>query len=406
MPDPTLKEINNAVDEIRNIVNEKGLSVEDKGKLNALDLDKVDKINTFLDEQETKNQANQVALKTAETAAEETKERMDVLEAELARKIAQPGEGKNYKESEEYKALQGFIIVGPGDISREEKALMRTDSDNAGGYLVTGETDNMITKAITEISNIRSIARVRTITKKSLEMPIRKTVLDANYEGEAETGGEDASTYGAETLTAFRLTVTVPITMDQLMNSSFDMESEIMSDAAEGFAQKEGNRFVLGTGVKQPEGFTTNAEILANVRTSSTSATIDAEDVILLTGDLKVGYDPTYVMNRTTLANLRTKKSTGGDFLWQPGMNGPVANTINGFPYILAQDMPDIAANSLSIAFGDFRRGYTIVDRTGVSVIRDDVTSKKAAVVEFTIHRWNYGQVTLPEAIKLLKTAA
>ena len=87
-------------------------------------------------------------------------------------------------------------------------------------------------------------------------------------------------------------------------------------------------------------------------------------------------------------------------------MNGPVANTINGFQYLLANDMPDIASNSKSIAFGDFMRGYTIIDRTGVSVIRDEFAQKRKAIIEFTINRWTTGQVTLSEAITLLKTKA
>ena len=60
--------------------------------------------------------------------------------------------------------------------------------------------------------------------------------------------------------------------------------------------------------------------------------------------------------------------------------------------------MPAATATNPSVAFGDFRRGYTIVDRTGMSVVRDDVTAKRRAVVEFTMNRWNTGQVTLDPA--------
>lgn len=363
----------------------------------------ITKCNSFLDKQEEINQKSMADLKSAETKAAEFKERMDALEAELARN-AGPAQAKDYHDTPEYKALE--TMVKKGEVSIEEKALMRTDNDTAGGYLTTTEMDNMITKKITEISNIRSIARVRTISSKSLEMPVRNTILTATYEGEAEQGGDDASTYSNETLSTFRQTVTVPVTMDMLMDSAFNMESEIFSDAMEAFAKGEGTNFVLGDGVKKPAGFVSNATIQAAARTSTTSGQIDAEDVILLTGDLKVGYNPAYVMNRGVLAYLRTLKSTTGAFLWQPGMNGPVANTINGFNYILAQDMPAMAANSYSIAFGDFQRGYTIVDRTGISIVRDELTLKKKAIVEFTLNRWNYGQVTLPEAIKLLKTKA
>jgi HK97 family phage major capsid protein len=89
-----------------------------------------------------------------------------------------------------------------------------------------------------------------------------------------------------------------------------------------------------------------------------------------------------------------------------PGLNGPVANSLAGFPYAVANTMADEANNSYSLAFGDFRRGYTIVDRTGMSVVRDEFTLKKKAIVEFTMNRWNTGIVTLPEAIKVTKTPA
>lgn len=393
MPEPTLQTVSEAVAALRTEVEKKSPNPET-----------IEKINAFLDVQEAKNQERTTELKAAEGRETEMKERLDAMEIELAR--GGDTVEKDYHDSDAYKSIEAYTKFGLEGVEQEQKATLRTDVDTQGGYLVMGEMDNMITKKITEVSGIRAISRVRTISKKSLEMPIRTGILTSAYEGEAEEGGEGISAYGSESLTAFRQSVTVPITQDMLMDASFNMESEILGDAGEAFAQNEGNLFVLGDGVKKPAGFTTNAVIVAGARTSSTSGTIDADDMILLTGDLKVGYNPNYVMNRGTLAFLRTLKSTDGVFLWQPGMNGPVANTINGFPYILAQDMAAIASNSLSVAFGDFQRGYTIVDRTGVSIIRDEFTRKKQAIIEFTINRWNYGQVTLPEAITLLKTAA
>jgi len=388
------------IQEVKEAVGALQTMVESKAGINQ---EVLDKINTTLDAHEVKNQELITQLKSAEDKETEFKERMDVLETELAR-AGSTGKKDNYKEQPEYKALNEMAKMGIEVLSQEHKASLRTDNDTSGGYLVPVEMDNLITKKIIEISGIRAIARVRTIGSKSLEMPIRNTIPSATYEGESEEGGDSQSAYDNETITAFRQTFTTPITKDMLMDSAFDMEAEILGDAAEAFASGEGNGFVVGTGAKTPEGFLVNSDVVAAARNTTSSGTIDPEDVILLTGDLKVGYEPVYVMNRTTLAFLRTLKSTTGQFLWQPGMNGPVANTLNGFPYVLAPDMPDIAANSLSIAFGDFRRGYTIVDRTGMSVIRDELTLKKKAIVEFTMNRWNTGQVTLPEAIKLLKT--
>lgn len=373
----------------------------------APDQEKIAKIETALEGFEAKSQellAEQKARDEKTVALEEkalaTEEQLKALEVEIARGTGPAGE-KDYRELPEYKALEGFVITGSFDA--EQKALLRTDSDTAGGFLVPSEMDNTIVKKITEVSNIRSVARVRTISAKSMEIPVRATIPAASYEGEAEQGNDSTSSYSNETLTTYRQTFSTPITMDMLMDAAFTMESEIMTDAAEAFAVGEGAGFVNGSGNKTPFGFLQDTRVDAS-RLTSTTGTVDADDIILLSGDLKTGYQPVYVFNRRTLATLRTLKATDGNFLWQPGLNGVVANTINGYPYLIAEDMPDLANASKSIAFGDFMRGYTIVDRTGLSVVRDEYTLKKKAIVEFTMNRWNTGQVTLPEAIKILTT--
>jgi HK97 family phage major capsid protein len=420
MEKPTLEEIGQAVTELRAEV-----------KKAVRNPEKEQKIHDFLDTaeekviqplaraaQEIKNRENEVKdlqarLEASGKTGAEVKARVDALEAELARGDYRSKVERNYKEGDEYKALNGFCRQGLNGMTPEHKALLRTDSAVDGGFLTTTEMDTEITKKITEIDPIRSVARVRSTASKSLELPIRNTIPVATYEGEADTGADSASAYQNETVVPYRQTFTVPITMDMLMNAAFDMDSEIMSDAAEAFAFGEGNGFVVGTGFKQPAGFVNNATLQAAARLSGVSGVLTPNSIILLTGDLKVGYAPVYVLNRRTLALIRTFRGdaaspgdAAGQFLWLPGMNGPVAATLNGFPYILANSMPDVAASAFPIAFGDFRRGYTIVDRTGISVIRDEFTLKKKAIVEFTLNRWNTGRVTLPEAIKLLQITA
>ena len=392
---PTPQEVKEAVD-----------ALQEEVKKVKPDPEVMEKINKTLDAQEEQNQKMLADIEASKKREEEWKERIDAMEAEMARSGG-PGDGKNYKEADEYKALNKFCQFGE---NIEEKAMLRTDNDTTGGFLVISEMDNTIVKNITEIDQMRTVCRVRTVSGKTLEVPRRKTNIAAQYEGEGEEGGEDTETYGLETMTPFRQSVTIPITQDMLMDSSFDMESEIMMDASEAFAYGEGNGFIAGSGHKQPEGIISNADLQNAARETEAANAISAEDMILLTGDLKVGYNPVYMLNRRTLAILRTKRAdavsagdASGGFLWQPGLNGPVSNTINGFPYVIMPSMPDINNNAYSVAFGDFRRGYTIIDRTGTSVVRDNLTKKKQAIIEFTIHRWNTGRVILPEAIKLLK---
>jgi len=369
---------------------------------------KMEKMNQFLDGLEAANQKAVAESTEAKQKQIELQEKLDGLEVEIARKSS--GSGKaDFRDSNEYKALSAFCIGGEKGIEQleaEVKEALRTDIDPQGGFLVPRELDTIIVKKITEISPIRSIARVRTTSGKTLDIPVRASIPTANYEGEGEEGDDSNSKYESETLTPFRLTYTAPITMDMLMDAAFDMESEILTDAAEAFAFREGNRFVLGTGSKQPFGYLSDTQVTDSFRESATSGKLLAEDIIRVTGDLKTGYNPVFVFNRRTLAELRTEKSTTGQFIWQPGINGVVQNTIAGEPYVIANDMPDIAANAFAVAFGDFLRGYTIIDRTGMSVIRDELTQKKKAIVEFTMNRWNTGQVTLPEALTGIKIKA
>lgn len=391
----TAKEVMEAVSTLR-----------DEFSKSAPNQEKLDRINTFLDKQESKSAALLAETKASEQAALELKERLDGLEVDLATKTAALDAKEDYRSTPEYKALESFCKQGEKQMSIEEYKTLRTDIDTAGGFLVPIEFDNVITKKIIEVSNIRSIARVRSMASKTMEIPIRTSIPVATYEGEGDSGDDSQSAYENTLITPFRQTFTTPITQDQLMDAAFDMESEITSDAGEAFAFGEGRGFVLGTGFKQPAGFLVNAEVIANTRPSDTVGTLSADDIILLTGDLKVGYNPNYVLNRRTLAFIRTLKSTTGQFLWQPGLNGVVANSLAGFPYLIANDMPDIANDAVPVAFGDFMRGYLIVDRTSMSIIRDDVTRKKQAIIEFTMNRWNTGQVVLAEAIKTLTIAS
>jgi HK97 family phage major capsid protein len=408
MSEYTMLEVGQAVDELRKSV-EAGTITEEK----RARLDKV------LDDYEVKNQeivkanqqivAHEENIKSFKAELEEKgvesgkiREQVDQLEISLAKSLSN-SVPDDYREGAEYKAFNSYVIEGEERISSEQKAELRTDSATEGGVLVVPEMENMILKQITEIDPIRSIARVRATSSKSLVVPVRTGIPTANYEGEAETSQESTSTYGSETLTAFRLTHTVPITRDMLMDSSFDMESEIILDAAEAFAYGEGNGFVVGSGHKQPEGFMTDSRVAITQSSSANNGELSADDFLTIQGQLKTGYNGTFVLNRRTLANLRTQKSSDGNYLFAPGLNGGAPATLAGDPYVIANSMPDIANSAKCVAYGAFNVGYLIIDRTATEVIRDDYTRKKEAIVEFTIHRWNTGKVVLPEAIKILQ---
>jgi HK97 family phage major capsid protein len=280
---------------------------------------------------------------------------------------------------------------------------LRTDVNVGAGFLVPSELDNEILKEITELNPVRSIARVRSIAGKSIDIPKRTAIPQAFYEGEAEAAQERQSSYALQSLTPFRLTAQTAVTQDQIMNSAFNIEAEMSADMAEAFADTEGTAFVQGDAVKVPHGFMQDAAVLANVTVTGDADLITYAGLAEITGALKTGYDPIFVLNRRSLATIIALTASTGAPIWQPGANGPVATTLFGYNYVILPAMADEGTDAFPVAFGDFRRGYQIVDRTQTTVIRDDITEADSAIVRFVWARWNTGDVVLPEAIQVLQ---
>lgn len=378
--------------------------------LGAENQEKAEKIEAYIAKQDDIAQKLVLEEERAKKEKAEMAEQIKHLEEIVVKSsVVEPVE---YKESNEFKAFNA--LVKNWDVSSlkadEQEILtksMRTDINEFGGFLVPATLASELLREIQEISPVRSLARVRTTETKTLNVPIGKTIPNAPYEGEAEAADKSQSTYKSETLTAHRQHVIIPITRDQLNFSAFDMSSEIAQDAITAFAQSEGNAFILGNGVKKPLGIISQSTVNGgNIQTETVSGgslTLDA--VIELAGELKEGYNPVYFFNRKTLAALRTEKDNNGNYLWRIGGES-MPSEINGYRYVIMQDMADSAVSAIPVGFGDFFRGYNILDALQMELIRDDVTRKSEAIIEFSWNRYNDGRPVLEEAFKLLQVTA
>ena len=367
----------------------------------------IEKIDAKFEDFEKKNQDLMTSFESRNQEQKELIETVKDLEAKLAR----PGAGNMDPEKQEAKAnmaaLNTFARIGleaMGVEARNDEKMMselkrlRTDSNVDGGYLVEAEYVREILKDITEVSSIRSIARVRQTARKTVFVPTRTARVASGWNGEGIAAIVSNSKYGLEEITMGKLSVATIISNEELSDSSFNMEVEIRDDVAEEFARAEGEAFVSGDAINKPEGFLVNPDVQAFI--SGTIGAIDADDLIDITGQLKTGYNPTFVLNRRTLATIRQLKDGNGQYLWAPGIASGLPNTIIGEPYVSAIDMPDIATGQDAIAYGDFRRGYWIVDRTSMTMIRDPFTRSGTDEVVLTFHRRLTGQVVKAEAIK------
>ena len=202
----------------------------------------------------------------------------------------------------------------------------------------------------------------------------------------------------------------VDVSEQMMEDSEFNLEEELQLEFSEQFAVTEGAALVNGDGAGKPEGFLQHADVAETVSGSAGSiadASGQANGLIDLYHGLKTAYavNGTWLLNRATLSEVRKLKDGQNNYIWQPGLASGVPNTILGQPYVEVPDMPDVAAGAFPIAFGDLRRGYVIVDRINLSVLRDPFTQATSGNVRFIARRRVGGQVVLAEAIRKLKVS-
>jgi HK97 family phage major capsid protein len=391
MTDINMNEFTSALNELRSEFDKK-----------SQDFGKIEKIEAILEKQEKANQDLIKSQQEATKKAEEIETKYNALEAEVKR----PAFGGAADEAKaELKAYEAFLCKGKDGMSEAERKYYRTDNNTQGGYLVPVEQSSEIIKKITEISPIRSVAKVRTMSSKSLRMPVRSALITSGYVGEGVTNSLSQSLYGREELVAKKLSVSAEISIEELQDATPNMITEIGADVAEEFARQEGAAFVNGSGVNTPEGFMTNSDIPEI--NSGGASNIDFDNFSALEGELKTGYNAIYGFNRRTLAAIRNLKDGSNTYIWRAGNLGAgLPNAINGTSYIEVPDMPNIGAGTYPVILGDFARGYLIGDRAGFSVIRDDVTKAREGKVVFTYMARHDGMVVLPESFIKLKVSA
>jgi len=383
-------------------VNDQRLEQIEKGESTALVDEKLAKMEAKMDSYEDINQK----LTTAELNADNIKSQIEKLETIVTR----PNSGFESKQVDEYmSAFDTYCRKGLEGLDPVEKKALTVSNDSTGGYLAPPEYVRELIKDVTEISPIRSIARIRSTASRSIQVPKRTGTFAAQWVAESATRSETTGyNVGLEELPAHEQYALVDISEQDLEDSVFDLEAEMQSEFAEQFAKAEGAAFVSGNAVGKPEGFMTNSSV-SSIDSGSNTA-ITADNLITLVHNIKSDYgrNGTFVFNRSTLAAVRKLKDTAGQYVFQAGMSlqGGVTNTILGQPYVEATDMASIAQNAFPVAYGDFRRAYMIVDRVSLAVLRDPFTQATTGNVRYIARRRVGGQVILPEAITKLKVTA
>ena len=338
---------------------------------------------------------------------------IDDLSVQMAAAQMNGGAGKLDKEAQAaVDATVSFMKSG------EVRADLKKSDDSNGGYLVPKEWDRTITDKLRTVSPLRKLFKVQTTSKPKFSKLYNMHGAGSGWVGEEDSRAKtDTPTFKSLDFDTGEIYANPAATQQMLDDAEINLEAFLADEVKTEFAVAENKAFISGDGQKgKPTGLLTYAEGGTNatkhplgaikVVKSGNAAAVTADSVIDLVYSLPAEYSQGagFMMNRKTLAAVRKLKDGQGNYLWQPSYQQDQPSTLCGYPVYEVADMPDVAANALCIAFGDFNRAYMILDRKGVSILRDPYTNKP--FVQFYTTKRVGGGVDNPEACVLLKVAA
>ena len=313
-------------------------------------------------------------------------------------------------------AFDGFVRTGQ---TLELKAFTGVSGDS-GGYAVPREIDAAIDRTLASISPIRRIAQVVKVGSAGYRKLVTTGGTPSGWAAETDARPGTATPVFQEIAPpSGELYANPSASQAMLDDAAFDVEAWLADEIATEFARAEGAAFVNGSGVNRPKGFLTNPVSATGDATRAFGtlqylpsgaagdfAANPQERLIDLVQALRAPYrqGASFVMNAATVARLRKFKTSDGAFIWQPGLVAGQPATLLGYPVVEAEDMPDVAANALAIAFGNFRMGYLIAERSETAILRDPYSNKP--FVGFYATKRVGGCVVNAEAIKLLRMSA
>ncbi|MBY8336808.1 phage major capsid protein [Alteriqipengyuania sp. NZ-12B] len=347
---------------------------------------------------------------------EEVKLRVDRIAQGAQRAAQRPALAASAAQTEVKGFVDGYLRRGN---THEIKSISGT-SPSDGGYAVPRQIDAMIARQLTEISPIRALAQVVQTGSAGYRKLVATGGTASGWAGETAVRPEtDTPSFAEIAPPSGDLYANPAASQAMLDDAGFDLESWLSSEIAMEFARAEGAAFVNGSGTNQPRGFLKAptstlgdaARAFGSVQYVGTGdatgfGTDPEEKLIDLVHTMKAGHrqGASFVMNSTTLAEVRKLKTSDGAFLWQPGLIEGQPDRLLGYPVVEAEDMPDIAGGEYPIAFGNFRHGYLIAERNATQVLRDPFTNKP--FVHFYATKRIGGQVLDSAAIKLLRIEA
>ncbi len=340
-------------------------------------------------------------------------EAKDQIETRLSRPAFEIAGGSVDPVNEERRqAVLKYIRKGEGALTAPEIKLLASDTDPEGGYWVESGLSNQVITKVYESSPMRNVCTVENISGDALEVPEDLNEVGAGWITERASRSETTTAeIGVRRIPVHELYAEPKATQTLLDDAQIDVETWLANKIADKISRLENTAVISGNGSGQPRGIldypagTTNPGQVQQINSGSASA-LTSDGLRTLFYALKAPYvnNARWLMARSSIEAISKLKDSNGQYLWQPGLQLGEPQNLLGHAIERMEDMPVVASNSLSIAFGDWQQSYTIVDRMGIRVLRDPFSSKPF-VLFYTTKRTG-GDVTNFEGFVIQKTAA
>lgn len=356
---------------------------------------------------------------SADVITTEKVDRINKALDDLILKSRRPALGAETKAepTEHKRAFDTYVRKGESNgLAAIESKAMSVGSGQDGGYLVPAEVEAAIGRLLSKASPMRAIADVRQVSATLYKKPFNTTGAAAGWIGETSARPQTTSATLAELQFPTMELYAMPAATQALLDDSIvNLDDWIAREVEVVFAEQETDAFLNGDGITKPKGLLTytkvaqsawswgNTGYIATGVAAGFAATNPTDKIVDLIYATKASYrqNARFMLSRATQAQVRKFKDAQGNYLWQPAATPDGSSMLLNFPVVESEYMPDITTDSFSLAFGDFKRGYLIVDRVGVRILRDPY-STKPYVLFYTTKRVGGGMQDF-DAIKLMK---
>ena len=377
---------------------------------------------------------------------DETDRRLSEIEANVSRAKSMSISGgtaapTGTRDEREHKSRFTAWLRRPHDhATRRELAEAETEiskkavslaSDVGGGFALPHEISREVARRVADLSPLRRLCRVERVGSSDFSALLDTGGTATAWAGESDARSETATPKLAERRPTFGTLYAYPkATEESLQDIFFDVGEWLTQSIAEGMASAEATAFISGNGTNRPSGLLNtapastpdgasparNASALQYLATGSASGfpTLSGTSPVSYPGDLLVDLvhaiapqyltptsNPAWVMSRSTAAAIRKFKDLNADYLWQPALAAGQPPTLLGYPVFIDDHWPAIGTNACPVAFGGWRAGYLIADRSELRITLDEITAP--GIVKWHVRKRVGGIVLDNAAVKVLK---